>query len=109
MRWVEPQQRFVSLTPSRAPNSYMGRRYHVHPHAGGMAVSRVVLDLATWRVGGLALRTQREHVLAVSARVALQHRGARGDLHHSNRGSAGYQALAEAELTPSMSRGGLMG
>ena len=72
----------------------------------------VILDLATRRVVGWALRTRLDQELALAAlRMALAHRGARGGLHHSDRGvqyaSGAYQAvLAAAEFTPSMSRVG---
>jgi putative transposase len=72
----------------------------------------VILDLATRRVVGWALRTRLEHELALTAlRMALAHRGARGGLHHSDRGvqyaSRAYQhLLAAAGFTPSMSRVG---
>jgi len=72
----------------------------------------VVLDLASRRVVGWALRTRLDHELALAAlRMALTHRGARGGLHHSDRGvqyaSGAYQALLRsAGFTPSMSRVG---
>lgn len=72
----------------------------------------VVLDLATRRVVGWALRTRVDQELALAAlRMALTHRRARGGLHHSDRGvqyaSGAYQALlAAADFTPSMSRVG---
>ena len=72
----------------------------------------VILDLATRRVVGWALRTRVDQELALAAlRMALTHRGARGGLHHSDRGvqyaSGAYQALlAAADFTPSMSRVG---
>lgn len=72
----------------------------------------VILDLATRRVVGWALRTRLDAELALAAlRMALAHRGARGGLHHSDRGvqyaSRGYQELlAAAVFTPSMSRVG---
>jgi putative transposase len=61
---------------------------------------------------GWALRTRLDQELALSAlRMALAHRGARGGLHHSDRGSQytsrAYQHLLNtAGFTPSMSRGG---
>jgi transposase InsO family protein len=72
----------------------------------------VILDLATRRVVGWALRTRVDQELALAAlRMALAHQGARGGLHHSDRGvqyaSGAYQALlAAAGFTPSMSRVG---
>jgi transposase InsO family protein len=47
----------------------------------------VVLDLHSRRVVGWALRTRLDQELALAAlRMALAHRGARGGLHHSDRG-----------------------
>jgi transposase InsO family protein len=72
----------------------------------------VILDLASRRVVGWALRTRLDHELALAAlRMALAHRGARGGLHHSDRGvqyaSRAYQhLLTAANFTPSMSRVG---
>jgi transposase InsO family protein len=71
-----------------------------------------VLDLATRRVVGWGLRTRLDQELALSAlRMALAHRGARGGLHHSDRGSqyasrAYQQMLTAAGFTASMSRVG---
>ena len=73
----------------------------------------VVLDLASRRVVGWAVRPtlERELVLAALA-MALRHRHpARGVLHHSDRGSqpasADYRALLTAHgLEASMSRRG---
>ena len=58
----------------------------------------IVLDLASRRVVGWALRTRLEQELAFGAlRMALAHLGARGGLHHSDRGvqyaSIAYQRL----------------
>ncbi len=80
------------------------------PTEEGWLYLAVVLDLASRRVVGWALRTRLDQELALAAlRMALQHRRARGGLHHSDRGvqyaSAAYQALlAAAGFTPSMSR-----
>ena len=82
------------------------------PTREGWLYLAVVLDLATRRVVGWALRTRLEQELALAAlRMALRHRGARGGLHHSDRGvqyaSAVYQRLLqEAAFTTSMSRVG---
>lgn len=82
------------------------------PTREGWLYLAVVLDLATRRVVGWALRTRLEQELALAAlRMALQHRGARGGLHHSDRGvqyasQAYQQLLTEASFTPSMSRVG---
>jgi len=72
----------------------------------------VLLDLASRRVVGWALSTRLTQELTLSAlRMALLHRGARGVVHHSDRGvqyaSRAYQRLlASADCTPSMSRVG---
>lgn len=78
-------------------------------HEGWLYLA-VVLDLASRRVVGWALRTRLDQELALAAlRMALQHRRARGGLHHSDRGvqyaSAAYrQLLTAAGFTASMSR-----
>lgn len=47
----------------------------------------VILDLASRRVVGWAVRTRLDQELALGALcMALLHRGARGGLHHSDRG-----------------------
>lgn len=72
----------------------------------------VVLDLATRRVVGWALRTSLHQGLTLAAlEMALLHRGARGGRHHSDRGvqyasQAYQQRLASAGFTASMSRVG---
>jgi transposase InsO family protein len=82
------------------------------PTREGWLYLAVILDLASRRVVGWALRTRLEQELALAAlRMALGHRGARGGLHHSDRGvqyaSLAYQRLlADAGFTPSMSRVG---
>ena len=82
------------------------------PTQEGWLYLAVVLDLASRRVVGWALRTRVDQELALAAlRMALAQRGARGGLHHSDRGvqyaSAAYQrVLAAAGFTPSMSRVG---
>ena len=82
------------------------------PTREGWLYLAVILDLASRRVVGWALRTRLDQELALAAlRMALRHRAARGGLHHSDRGvqyaSAAYQRLlAEAGFTSSMSRPG---
>jgi len=82
------------------------------PTREGWLYLAVVLDLATRRVVGWALRTRLDQELAIAAlRMALLHRGARGGLHHSDRGgqyaSTAYQRLLKAAgFTSSMSRVG---
>lgn len=80
------------------------------PTREGWLYLAVILDLASRRVVGWALRTQLDHTLALTAlRMALAHRQAHSRSHHSDRGvqytSAAYQQLlAKASFTPSMSR-----
>lgn len=82
------------------------------PTREGWLYLAVILDLASRRLVGWAVRTRLDQELALGAlRMALRHRGARGGLHHSDRGvqyaSATYQRLlASAQFTPSMSRTG---
>lgn len=82
------------------------------PTGEGWLYLAVILDLASRRVVGWALRTRLDQELALGAlRMALTHRGAHGGLHHSDRGvqyaSAAYrQLLADAGFTASMSRVG---
>lgn len=72
----------------------------------------VLVDLASRRVVGWALGTRLTQELTLSAlRMALLHRGARGVVHHSDRGvqyaSYAYQQLLRsAGCTASMSRVG---
>jgi putative transposase len=91
------------------------------PTRQGWLYLAIVLDLASRRVVGWALRTRLEQELALSAlRMALAHRSIRlgrhrlgqpRALHHSDRGtqyaSAAYQQLlSDAGFTSSMSRVG---
>jgi putative transposase len=82
------------------------------PTREGWLYLAVVLDLASRRVVGWAIRTRLDQELALGAlRMALRHRRACGGLHHSDRGvqyaSAAYrQLLADAQFTVSMSRVG---
>ena len=82
------------------------------PTREGWLYLAVILDLATRRVVGWAIRTRLDQELALSAlRMALMHRGARCGLHHSDRGvqytTVAYQRLLnEAGFTTSMSRAG---
>lgn len=82
------------------------------PTREGWLYLAVVLDLASRRVVGWALRTRLDQALALGAlRMALDHRGARGGLHHSDRGvqyaSAAYRCVLEqAGFAASMSRVG---
>ena len=110
-----------------APNR-LGRRFGVSAQAGanaawaadityiptreGWLYLAVILDLASRRVVGWAVRARLDQELALSAlRMALRHRRARGGLHHSDRGvqyaSLAYrQLLADAQFSQSMSRAG---
>lgn len=80
------------------------------PTGEGWLYLAVVLDLASRRIVGWALRTRLDQELALAAlRMALQHRGARNGVHHSDRGvqyaSIAYQQLLHrAGFTVSMSR-----
>ena len=83
------------------------------PTREGWLYLAVLLDLASRRVVGWALRTRLTQDLTLAAlRMALTHRGApRGGVHHSDRGvqyaSTAYQRLlAAVGLTTSMSRVG---
>ena len=82
------------------------------PTREGWLYLAVILDLASRRVVGWAVRTRLDQELALGAlRMALRHRRARGGLHHSDRGvqyaSAAYQQLlVDAQFTASMSRVG---
>ena len=82
------------------------------PTREGWLYLAVVLDLATRRVVGWALRTRLDQELTLAAlRMALSHRRVRGGLHHSDRGlqyaSGAYrQLLQRAGFIASMSRVG---
>ena len=82
------------------------------PTGEGWLYLAVILDLKSRRVVGWALHDRLEQELTRAAlQMALTHRGARGVLHHSDRGvqytSYAYQALlASAGATTSMSRKG---
>jgi transposase InsO family protein len=82
------------------------------PTREGWLYLAVVLDLASRRVVGWALRTRLTEELTLAAlRMALQHRRAHDVLHHSDRGvqyaSRAYQHLLHARgCTASMSRVG---
>ena len=82
------------------------------PTREGWLYLAVVIDLASRRVVGWALRTRLDQTLTLAALdMALTHRRARGVLHHSDRGvqyaSRAYQdRLTRAGGTASMSRAG---
>ena len=102
--------RQFSLTSNPEPDRVWAADLTYIPTREGWLYLAVILDLATRRVVGWALRTRLDQELALSAlRMALTHRGARGGLHHSDRGvqyaSLAYQRLLKtAGFTTSMSR-----
>jgi len=104
--------RQFAVTTVDGPNRVWAADLTYIPTGEGWLYLAVILDLASRRVVGWALRSRLDQELALSAlRMALQHRGARGGLHHSDRGvqyaSAGYQQLlTETGFTVSMSRRG---
>jgi transposase InsO family protein len=131
IRAVAPKRyRVTTQSGHRAPvaPNHLARRFGVSAQLGpdrvwaadityvptreGWLYLAVILDLASRRVVGWAVRTRLDQELALGAlRMALRHRGARGGLHHSDRGvqyaSAAYQQLlAGAQFTASMSRVG---
>ena len=130
---ARPKPRFVPTTTQPAPGApvapnVVDRRFGPEHHPGpdatwagdityiptreGWLYLAVLLDLGTRRVVGWALRTSLDQELALAAlRMALLHRGARGGVHHSDRGAqytaqAYQRLLAGAGFTPSMSRAG---
>lgn len=94
------------------PNSAWAADITYIPTREGWLYLAVILDLASRRVVGWAVRPRLDQQLALRAlQMALRHRSARGGLHHSDRGvqyaSAAYrQLLADAHFTQSMSRVG---
>lgn len=100
----------VSAQPG--PNAVWAADITYIPTREGWLYLAVILDLASRRVVGWAVRTRLDHELALGAlRMALRHRRARGGLHHSDRGvqyaSAAYRhLLAESQFMQSMSRVG---
>lgn len=104
-------RQFAITTVARANRVWAADLTYLPTREGWLYLA-VILDLASRRVVGWALRTRLDQELALTAlRMALTRRGARGGLHHSDRGvqyaSAAYQQLLEeAGFTPSMSRVG---
>ncbi len=79
--------RQFSLTSNPEPDRVWAADLTYIPTREGWLYLAVILDLATRRVVGWALRARLDQELALSAlRMALTHRGARGGLHHSDRG-----------------------
>jgi transposase InsO family protein len=104
--------RKFSVEQHRKPDEAWAADITYIPTKEGWVYLAVVIDLATRRVVGWSVRTRLDQELAISAlRMALTHRGARGGLHHSDRGvqyaSDGYQRLLkQAGFKISMSRVG---
>lgn len=104
-------RRFGVSAQAGANSAWAGDITYIPTREGWLYLA-VILDLASRRVVGWAVRSRLDQELALSAlRMALRHRRARGGLHHSDRGvqyaSAAYrQLLADARFTQSMSRVG---
>jgi putative transposase len=104
--------RQFAVQPAGQPNQVWTADITYLPTREGWLYLAIILDLASRRVVGWALRTRLDQELALSAlRMALAHRRARGGLHHSDRGvqytsTAYQQLLAAAGFTASMSRRG---
>lgn len=102
--------RQFALEHHPAPNGTWAADITYIPTGEGFLYLAVVLDLASRRVIGWAMRTRVDQALALAAlQMALTQRRARGGLHHSDRGvqyaSLAYQQLLhQAGFTPSMSR-----
>jgi putative transposase len=94
------------------PNAAWAADITYIPTREGWLYLAVILDLASRRVVGWAVRARLDQDLVLTAlRMALRHRSASGGLHHSDRGvqyaSGAYrQLLADARFTQSMSRVG---
>ena len=104
-------RQFAVKTVQR-PNRVWAADITYIPTGEGWLYLAVILDLASRRLVGWALRSRVDQELALSAfRMARLHRGAQGGLHHSDRGvqyaSGAYQQLLrEAGFRVSMSRRG---
>ena len=104
--------RQFSLAANPAPDVTWAADITYLPTREGWLYLAVLLDLATRRVVGWALRTSLHQELTLAAlAMALLHTGARGGRHHSDRGvqyasQAYQQRLAAADFTVSMSRVG---
>jgi transposase InsO family protein len=107
--------RQFAVMPAAVPDRVWVADLTYIPTREGWLYLAVVLDLATRRVVGWALRTQLQQELALSAlRMALTHRHARAALHHLHHSDRGVQyasqayrhLLTAAGFTPSMSRVG---
>jgi transposase InsO family protein len=104
-------RRFAIATYPR-PNQAWAADITYLPTREGWLYLAVVVDLASRRIVGWALRTRLDQELTLAAlRMALSYRRGTGGLHHSDRGlqyaSMAYrQLLQRAGFTPSMSRVG---
>jgi putative transposase len=104
--------RKFSVEDNRKTNQAWAADITYVPTKEGWVYLAVVIDLATRRVVGWSMRTRLDQELAISAlMMALKHTGARGGLHHSDRGvqyaSAAYQRLLrQSGFSVSMSRVG---
>lgn len=121
-RVTTQSQHLQPVAPNRLNRQFSVMRHHhanrtwaadltYLPTREGWLYLAVILDLASRRVVGWALRPRVDHQLALSAlQMALRHRCPEvGGLHHSDRGvqyaSAAYQALLQsAGFRTSMSR-----
>jgi putative transposase len=110
--WTNVLDRQFAPTPHAQPDAVWVADLTYVPTQEGWLYLAVLLDLATRQVVGWAVRPRLTEDLALAAlEMALTHRGARGGLHHSDRGaqytSFTYQrALRTAGFTSSMSRRG---
>jgi transposase InsO family protein len=104
--------RRFALADHPQPNTTWAADITYVPTREGWLYLAVVLDLASRRVVGWALRTRLTQDITLAAlQMALTHRRARGLIHHSDRGaqyaSDAYQRLlASVGGTASMSRAG---
>jgi len=104
--------RAFALASNPAPDRTWAGDITYIPTREGWLYLAVLVDLATRRVVGWALSARIDQELTLAAlRMALQHRGARDGVHHSDRGvqyaaHAYRRLLAEAGFTASMSRVG---
>jgi putative transposase len=109
---VAPNRLNRQFAVTTRPNRVWAADLTYIPTAEGWLYLAVLLDLGSRRVVGWALSSRLDQALALTAlRMALRHRGARGGLHHSDRGvqyasTAYQQVLNDAGFSVSMSRRG---
>jgi putative transposase len=102
-------RRFALTDHPRVDRTWVADLTYIPTREGWLYLA-VVLDLASRRVVGWALRTRLQQALTLAALdMALRHRGAHGVQHHSDRGAqytslAYQQALAAAGGRMSLSR-----